>query len=213
LHLSIPVLVLPPPNPENRENLPSYARAIASLLALGGEAALTRISIRLPVSDRPATLPTSAGLGASAQTTAQAEMDKKHKRRSSMGPGARTSLYGQSTLAGAQGLSKTLAIATSNSDGSAFAWEMWDCIRSICGYHPRLSLSESEEASRLTSPTLTCTEPSAPSSRSLQSSSTVAHHSFSLDCRADSTRLSPIPSFHSQCKGLPRIEQSLSRIH
>jgi protein arginine N-methyltransferase 5 len=143
LHLSIPVLVLPPPNPENRESLPSYARAVASLLELGGEAAITRISIRLPVSDRPITLPGSAGSSASAQAAYQAEMDKKHKRRSSMGPGARTSLHGgQSTLTSPGGLNKTLAIATSNSDGSAFAWEMWDCIRSICGYHPRLSLSQ-----------------------------------------------------------------------
>jgi len=21
-------------------------------------------------------------------------------------------------------------------------WEMWDCIRTLCGYHPRLSVSE-----------------------------------------------------------------------
>jgi hypothetical protein len=146
LHLSVPVLVLPPPNPENREFLPSYARAIASLLELGGEAALTRLSIRLPVSDRPnAPPPAHANSSAQAvQSAYQAEMEKKHRRRSSMGvpgPGARTSMHGQSLVVWSPSAAKVISTAGTG-DGSAFAWEMWDCIRNICGYHPRLSLSE-----------------------------------------------------------------------
>lgn len=131
------MLILPPPNPENREHLPSYARAVASLLELGGEAAVTRISIRLPVSDRPP--PSSAASGHAVQAAYLAEMDKKHKRRSSMGvPGHRMSMAsnGQhSAVGGARSL-----MHGGGADGSAFAWEMWDVIRSACGYHSRLSL-------------------------------------------------------------------------
>ncbi len=27
-------------------------------------------------------------------------------------------------------------------DLNSFSWEVWDCIRTVCGYHPRLSLGE-----------------------------------------------------------------------
>ncbi len=57
------------------------------------------------------------------------------------GPGTRTSMHGQSLGVGLPSAAKPMLVAGSG-DGSAFAWEMWDCIRSVCGYHPRLSLSE-----------------------------------------------------------------------
>ncbi|KAJ9115298.1 hypothetical protein QFC20_001166 [Naganishia adeliensis] len=173
LHLSIPTLIIPPPLPENRAHLPSYARAIASLLEMGGEGAQTRISIRIGISDRPPTAvmsPSAAGFGgnsmtslaapsvggrqasydySSQQQTLSSVEDKRHKRKSSMGIPLRNSSYSQAPGAGT-GPSATAHHRHSLLSGSAgaaggdyhsWSWEVWDCIRNICGYHRRLSLT------------------------------------------------------------------------
>ncbi|KAJ9098885.1 hypothetical protein QFC19_006223 [Naganishia cerealis] len=116
LHLAIPTLIIPPPLPENRAHLPSYARAIASLLEMGGEGAQTRISIRIGISDRPPTAASSvggagagggypnsmaslsappAGRTSSYDYSLSTVEEKRHKRKSSMGIGLRNSSYSQ----------------------------------------------------------------------------------------------------------------------
>lgn len=175
LHLSIPTLIIPPPLPENRAHLPSYARAIASLLEMGGEGAQTRISIRIGISDRPPTAvmsPSAQGFAGNSMTSLaapsvnggrQASYDysshqqalstveeKRHKRKSSMGIPLRNSSYSQTTGTGsaptatAQHHRHSLLSGSAGAAGGdyhSWSWEVWDCIRNICGYHRRLSLS------------------------------------------------------------------------
>ncbi|KAJ9123690.1 hypothetical protein QFC24_003461 [Naganishia onofrii] len=182
LHLSIPTLIIPPPLPENRAHLPSYARAIASLLEMGGEGAQTRISIRIGISDRPptATVPSSSAYGgggqgnnsmaslsapsnsggrtssydySSAVSTQQLSSveEKRHKRKSSMGIGLRNSSYSTTQNGGAMTTTQqqqhrhSLLSGTSAGnvagDYHSWSWEVWDCIRNVCGYHRRLSLT------------------------------------------------------------------------
>jgi protein arginine N-methyltransferase 5 len=179
LHLSIPTLIIPPPLPENRAHLPSYARAIASLLEIGGEGAQTRISIRIGISDRPPTAvvsPSAQGFGntgnsmsslaapslnggrqpsydySAHQQTLSTVEEKRHKRKSSMGIPLRNSSYSQAPGAGSAANSAAQHHRLSLLSGSAgaaggdylsWSWEVWDCIRNICGYHRRLSLSMS----------------------------------------------------------------------
>jgi protein arginine N-methyltransferase 5 len=38
-------------------------------------------------------------------------------------------------------MSARSAVAGSSTDPSS-TWEMWDCIRAMCGYHPRLTVSK-----------------------------------------------------------------------
>jgi protein arginine N-methyltransferase 5 len=75
--------------------------------------------------------------------------EKRHKRKSSMGIPLRNSSYSQAP--GGAGASATgqhhRHSLLSGSAGAAvgdfhsWSWEVWDCIRNICGYHRRLSLS------------------------------------------------------------------------
>lgn len=173
LYLAIPVLIIPAPTLANRAYLPSYARAIANLLQLGGATAFTQISIRIPISD-PAELihqgpanngPQTNGTGPSngnGHTNGTERMssidEKRHKRMSSMSTRPTSIHQGSNSLpvlpAGMRvtsGASATSSVMSARSAAPpAFArgdpsstWEMWDTIRRICNYHPRLSVSES----------------------------------------------------------------------
>jgi protein arginine N-methyltransferase 5 len=157
-HLHIRTLVIPPPLPENRDYLPSYARAIASLLELGGEAAVTRIAIRIGVSDRPNLAShnqaPSQNNGSNhnsyiaAYTTPSPAEDKKHKRKSSMGIGLRMSAShgllptSQQVGNGPSIVSNRQSMIIGSGDQNSFSWEVWDCVRNVCDYHPRLGLGE-----------------------------------------------------------------------
>lgn len=172
LHLSIPTLIIPPPVPENRAHLPSYARAIASLLEMGGEGAQTRISIRIGISDRPPTAvasPSTQGFAGNSMMSLAAPSvnggrqtsydytpsglstveEKRHKRKSSMGIPVRNSSYGQPSGGSAANASGQYhrhsllsgAAGAAAGDYHSWSWEVWDCIRNVCGYHRRLSLS------------------------------------------------------------------------
>jgi len=150
LHLHVRTLVIPPPLPENREYLPSYARAIASLLELGGESSVTRIAIRIGVSDRPnlglqnATANSPYSGHHSMQASQASHDDKKHKRKSSMGIGIRMSgsnaLFPAVQPPSASPVSNRQSMVIGTGDQNSFSWEVWDCVRTVCDYHPRLGL-------------------------------------------------------------------------
>jgi protein arginine N-methyltransferase 5 len=78
--------------------------------------------------------------------------EKRHKRKSSMGIGLRNSSYSTTQNVGAMTSTQqqqhrhSLLSGTSAGnvagDYHSWSWEVWDCIRNVCGYHRRLSLSE-----------------------------------------------------------------------
>jgi protein arginine N-methyltransferase 5 len=202
LYLSIPTLVVPAPSLANRAHLPSYARAIANLLQIGGAAAYTQVVVRIPISDPteliqqgpagPVSPGSGTGAGAGAPTMAPPPppTSKAHKRISSLSTrpqsfhqsqGSASGLqpftsgagngsgsgsgslnghgngHGMRTVSGASAFSQASSVMSARSTatvggtaagGSALGgdpnstWEMWDTIRAICGYHPRLSVSE-----------------------------------------------------------------------
>lgn len=100
---------------------------------------------------------------ATAQWAAAQELEKKHKRRSSMGPAAMKSgpgslangfpsngggvgdgrnsqILGSGSVQG--GYSGSPVTAVNSGDLNSFSWEVWDAIRTLCGYHPRLGLGK-----------------------------------------------------------------------
>lgn len=163
LYLSLPVLVLPAPQLINRAFLPAYARAVADLLKMGGESAFTEISIRIPVSDPMELVQQGTGHGANGSSD-----HKQHHRRMSSLSSRPTSMHQQQLSltqlnqisngtgpAGPGGIpGSRIVSAASTAVGQrsvthsaiqgdpSSTWEMWDCIRSLCGYHPRLTVSE-----------------------------------------------------------------------
>ncbi|TYJ57617.1 hypothetical protein B9479_001699 [Cryptococcus floricola] len=182
LYLSLPTLIIPAPSPLNRAHLPSYARAIMGLLQMGGDKAVTEISVRIPVTD-PMELIKDVQTGGAISPIpfnqpppVQAQTDKKHKRLSSLStrpqsmqaqmalfannanqapmPAPNVAAANQRITSGASSMmSAPLSVAgaalqapptrtgTTQVEEMSSTWEMWDCIRTICGYHPRLSVT------------------------------------------------------------------------
>ncbi|KAK4688901.1 type II protein arginine methyltransferase, partial [Tremellales sp. Uapishka_1] len=154
LYLSLPTLIIPSPILANRAHLPSYARAISNLLQIGGAGALTQLSIRIPVSD-PVELigqgpAVPQGTGMSESNSAP---NNRHKRVSSLSTRPASvhqnqtlpvTPVNQRTPSGASSVASarpgSIAMGSSQTDPSS-TWEMWDCIRTMCGYHPRLSVT------------------------------------------------------------------------
>lgn len=175
LYLSLPTLILPAPNLANRAFIPAYARAVSNLLAIGGPNAYTNISIRIPVSDPqelinhgPAAGPgggPSNGRHHRRMSSLSSRPSSMHQQQLSLGTlGALTAagvnvgsaggppLGGSRVASVASGVSgtfssKSMTHAALHEDPSS-TWEMWDCIRSLCGYHPRLSVSKYSNALR-----------------------------------------------------------------
>ena len=86
-------------------------------------------------------------------------------------------------------------------------WEMWDLIRSICDYNPRLTLSK--DAIYL----LLIIIFTSFSSRPLSS---PTHHpwcSQQMECGIRTTHISPLIHFHSQHERLPSPLQTHTTIH
>ncbi|WWC66577.1 uncharacterized protein I206_100480 [Kwoniella pini CBS 10737] len=164
LYLSLPVLVIPAPSLINRAYLPSYARAISNLLQMGGSSAFTQISIRIPISD-PVELITQGPAPSQSQSQillqqqqsqqGNSAVGNKHKRMSSLS--TRPTSMHQTQLqqminqqpsnshnlriaSGASSTISTKSTAAITGDPSS-TWEMWDCIRTLCNYHPRLSVT------------------------------------------------------------------------
>lgn len=179
LYLAIPTLIIPAPSLANRANLPSYARAIANILQIGGAGAYTQVVIRIPISDPTELIQQGpAGGAAGAVGTGSATptgaipnspsrppvsappTSKHHKRISSLSTrpqsfhqaGNSISLQpnGMRNASGASAMSQASSVISARSAVAAqtmggdpsSTWEMWDTIRSLCGYHPRLSVSE-----------------------------------------------------------------------
>ncbi|ORY29011.1 PRMT5 arginine-N-methyltransferase-domain-containing protein [Naematelia encephala] len=148
MYLSLPTLIIPAPSLGNRAHLPSYARAISNLLQAGGPSAYTQISIRIPVSD-PVELIGQGPAIPNGPTAAAAASPNKHKRVSSLS--TRPTSMHQSQLGALPGMRVTSAASSTMSAKSAAGpsmpadpsstWEMWDCVRTLCGYHPRLSVT------------------------------------------------------------------------
>ncbi|WRT64001.1 uncharacterized protein IL334_000928 [Kwoniella shivajii] len=171
LYLSLPVLIIPAPSLINRAHLPSYARAISNLLQMGGSSAFTQISIRIPISDPvelitqgPApnqresmnmtmTMTNSSSVGnkhkrissLSTRPTSmhQAQLNQMINQANSSNTTTTSSNNNPQNLRIASGASSTMSaksVAAVTGDPSS-TWEMWDCIRTLCGYHPRLSVT------------------------------------------------------------------------
>ncbi|WVQ62352.1 uncharacterized protein L199_000492 [Kwoniella botswanensis] len=159
LYLSLPVLIIPAPSLINRAFLPSYARAISNLLQMGGSSAFTQISIRIPISD-PVELITQGPAPSLPQNTTTTPTGNKHKRISSLStrptsmhqaqlnqminqannPNSTSNPQNLRIASGASSTMSTKSSAAITGDPSS-TWEMWDCIRTLCGYHPRLSVT------------------------------------------------------------------------
>ena len=132
----------------------------------------------------PSTSSPSSVMFASQSQSSQSGMenDKRHKRLSSLstrpssiighgslgitsigagpagaGPGARipsasSAMSGVSSVLSTRSTATTIAPSATGDPSST--WEMWECIRRMCGYHPRLTVSECcERGDRLGSPT------------------------------------------------------------
>lgn len=161
IYLALPTLIVPSPVLANRAYLPSYARAISNLLQMGGAAAFTNISIRIPVSD-PLELigqgpanngqanvngsnPESSSTGAGAGAGQHRRVGSLSTRPTSMHQNLPVTPQAMRVPSGASAASSTMSArsgvaAVAQGDPSS-TWEMWDTIRSLCGYHPRLSIS------------------------------------------------------------------------
>jgi protein arginine N-methyltransferase 5 len=174
IYLSLGTLVIPSPILANRAYLPSYARVISNLLQMGGAAAHTNISIRIPISDPfeiigqgPANPQINRNSNSQSQSqhhgqpsisgqdsTTAAGAAGKHKRigslstrPTSMHQNLPVTMQNMRVPSGASAASSTMSaqstIPPSSGGDPSSTWEMWDTIRSLCGYHPRLSISES----------------------------------------------------------------------
>lgn len=184
VYLALPAIVIPAPTLANRQHLPSYARAISNLLQVGGAAAFTNISIRIPISD-PLEL-IGQGPSSSASTTPTTAThpgntdfgpngtsefgtggsSNAHKRISSLStrpasvhhasavaglmpngvPSGMRSASGASAVSATSSIMSARSAVPGGAPSGAFGdpsstWEMWDTIRSMCGYHPRLSVT------------------------------------------------------------------------
>lgn len=168
--MAIPTLILPAPQLANRAHLASYARAISNLLHLGGASAITELSIRIPISDPtelinqgpmappPATtLPNGTTIPGSV-SAGNPGSSKHHKRISSLSTRPTSLHQNMSNLAptGMRNASGASAVSAASSTMSARSgmspgmssgdpcstWEMWDTIRSMCGYSKRLTVSK-----------------------------------------------------------------------
>lgn len=166
LYLSLPVLVIPAPNLANRAFLPAYARVISNLLQMGGSTAYTQISIRIPVSDPleiigqgPAPANGHSERHHRRSLSLSSRPSSMHQQQLSVGqlsaitaagaapggvnggPALPSRVVSQASSNGALQPQRTVTHSAIQGDPSS-TWEMWDCIRSLCGYHPRLSVSE-----------------------------------------------------------------------
>lgn len=166
IYLGLATLIIPSPLLANRAYLPSFARAISNLLQMGGASAYTNISIRIPISDpfeligqgpaNPAVGPNAQVNGTAPQPDNTAGSAGKHRRVGSLSTRPTSvhqnlpvTMHNMRVPSGASAASSTMSAqtqtsmaATARGDPSS-TWEMWDTIRSLCGYHPRLSISRS----------------------------------------------------------------------
>lgn len=171
IYLSLGTLIIPSPILANRAYLPSYARVISNLLQMGGAAAHTNISIRIPISDPfeligqgPANPQINRNSNSQSQHNGQPSIPGpestsagaagKHRRvgslstrPTSMHQNLPVTMQNMRVPSGASAASSMMSAqsATPPSSGGdpSSTWEMWDTIRSLCGYHPRLSISKS----------------------------------------------------------------------
>ena len=170
IYLSLGTLIIPSPILANRAYLPSYARVISNLLQMGGAAAHTNISIRIPISDPfeligqgPANPQINrnsnsqhngqSSISGPDNTTNAPGAAGKHRRVGSLSTRPQSvhqnlpvTMQNMRVPSGASAASSTMSAqsnvpASSGGDPSS-TWEMWDTIRSLCGYHPRLSISK-----------------------------------------------------------------------
>jgi len=113
-YLNISTVILPPPR--NREHVASYARTVNACLA---KSQFVSLSVRLPIYN-PSIL----------QVEPQAPLVSPHPQS----PG--------SSLSATPSVVISSDRVHSGSNGSLnTTWEMWDVIRTMCDYNPRLTLS------------------------------------------------------------------------
>lgn len=111
-------VILPPPR--NRDHVVDYARAVNACLEGSGVSQYTHLSIRLPIY-----VPSAASIAASGSL--------RLINGAAASPASVTSFASANTANAAPLLDAELNAT----------WEMWDTIRSLCKYNPRLSLSKS----------------------------------------------------------------------
>ena len=108
-------MVLPPPN--NRTQVGAYARAVNAAL---GSVQFMEFSVRVPIYDAV----TAVQVPSRSPSPAPSPVDPPNTSRFSVS---------SDDLARGGGAAPP--------ESNMTTWEMWDTIRTICGYNPRLTLS------------------------------------------------------------------------
>ena len=188
--MDVQTVIFPPPR--NRSQIAAYGRAVNSCLA---RIPYMQFSIRLPIYD-----PSIFQSGSPTRSTSGVPRDQF----SSTSPSSLPSTPIRST--------ESRAPSTKASEAELNAtWEMWDAIRSICAYNPRLTLSAlllMRFASRIV--------PDYPSLYSLGPHATSAVSTGrleSLGCGAHQTFIHPGVIFHCKCEGVSGSPQGIAVIH
>ena len=115
-YLGIQTVILPAPR--NRAHIADYARAINACLSGSGVSAYTHLAVRIPLY-----IPSKSNLGFGSPRSVT---------------GGMSSPASNASFTSAQSTNATMI---SDADMNV-TWEMWDTIRNLCGYSPRLTLGE-----------------------------------------------------------------------
>ncbi|KAF8322644.1 PRMT5-domain-containing protein [Clavulina sp. PMI_390] len=117
-YLGMQTVILPPPR--NRDHVVDYARAVNGILRGTAVSQYTHLSIRLPIFMPSVPIVPASSIPVSGSLR--------------LINGAASSPASMMSFASAD-------VAPLSDEELNATWEMWDTIRSICGYHPRLSLT------------------------------------------------------------------------
>ena len=136
-YLNLATVILPPP--VERAHVPSYARAVRSFLE---SSHFMHLAVRIPLYDPSFLNPArkSSSSGTSPSPIIPGTDSSSNTLNPGLGFGSTPTspsieVSGNSLLGG-----KRMVAPRLHSSDLSSTWEMWDTIRAICGYSPRLTL-------------------------------------------------------------------------
>jgi hypothetical protein len=192
--MDIQTVILPPPR--NRNQIAAYGRAINSCLA---RTPYMQISIRLPIYDPSifhANSPTRSSF------TFRPPRGKEPSPPSSFSAPSTPNRSPESRAAPLTKASEAELNAT---------WEMWDAIRTICSYNPRLTLSACFDCGWRSGLCLTTLLLSSPGPHAAAAVSTGRLES--LGCGTHQTLIHPGVVVYCKCEGVPGAPQGIPVVH
>ncbi|KAH9945240.1 PRMT5-domain-containing protein [Epithele typhae] len=131
-YLNAQCVILPPPN--NRAQVGSYARAVNACLS---SVQFMEFAIRVPIYDAVTVMQQSQSqVPSRAASPAPSPIDRDRDR--DRPPSSRFSVSSSESVGGPSG---GVRADTLGPESNMTTWEMWDTIRTICGYNPRLTLA------------------------------------------------------------------------